>query len=395
LKNDTLTVASLFSGVGGIEYGLHKAGHETLIQCESLDTANWVLKKRFPECRRHPDIRTMKSLPNADLVAAGFPCQDLSQAGLSLGIRGSQSSLVDYVFSLIAKKRKRPEWLLLENVPFMLQLHCGKAMHHLVKSVEQLGYSWAYRVVDTRSFGLPQRRRRVVFLASRNSDPKQILFADDAQPSRDFDHLGSSCGFYWTEGNTGIGWTNDGVPTLKGGSGLGIPSPPAIWKRETNEIVTIDIRDAERLQGLPANWTRPALDSGAKAGVRWKLVGNAVSTPLMKWVGTRLASPGKYDSSNDEPLGKAISWPTAAWGNDECVFQSPVSEWPKALRYRDLDGFLRFPTKPLSLKAASGFFNRLKASCLRRPKEFDEAMKKHIRMLKNHGQESDLISMFV
>ncbi len=223
-----LTVASLFSGIGGLDLGLESAGHKTSFQCEILDPARAVLRTAFPECTRRTDVTRLTSLPTVDLVAAGFPCQDLSQAGMVKGIQGKSSSLIDNVFELLSRKRSLPEWVLLENVPFMLQLRRGQAMRHVVNRIERLGYRWAYRVVDARSFGLPQRRRRVIFLAAQQEDPRNVLFADDVGQELEWDTNANAHGFYWTEGNRGIGWTTDGVPTLKCGSAQTIPSPPAI-----------------------------------------------------------------------------------------------------------------------------------------------------------------------
>ena len=375
-----LTTASLFSGIGGLEKGLASAGHETVFQCELLAPARAVLQAHFPDCTRRTNVASLTSLPNVDLVTAGFPCQDLSQAGRGDGIRGSQSSLIDSVFGLMAKKRIKPEWLLLENVPFMLQLNRGEAMWHVVRQVEKLGYQWAFRVVDARSFGLPQRRRRVIFLASHSQSPCDVLFADDQGCEPTFDDDANAHGFYWTEGNRGIGWTNDGVPTLKGGSGLAIPSPPAIWLRDEASIVTPDIRDAERLQGFPEDWTRPALDEMKRRAeaMRWKLVGNAISVPVARWVGRRLRNPGSYDKERDVLLEADVPWPTACRGENGKVYVADVSEWPKHYQYQSLDSFLRFPTKELSCRATSGFLKRLQASQLRRPEEFDWALQTHI-----------------
>src|SRR5207249_4279742 len=97
-----------------------------------------------------------------------------------------------------------------------------------------------------------------------------------------------------TEGTKGLGWGIDVVPTLKGGSTLGIPSPPAILMPD-GRIVTPDIRDAERLQGFTADWTSCAVDNPEKRnGPRWKLVGNAVSVPVAEWLGRRLRTGGSY-----------------------------------------------------------------------------------------------------
>src|SRR5204862_5046434 len=139
------------------------------------------------------------------------------------------------------------------------------------------GWRWAYRVVDTRAFGLPQRRRRVLLLASQESDPRAALFDEQIIPKERELRPESWCGFYWTEGLRGLGWAVDAVPTLKGGSTIGIPSPPAIWVPKTDDIGTPEIRDAERLQGFEADWSLPALEaSGLRRSHRWKLVGNAV-----------------------------------------------------------------------------------------------------------------------
>ena len=295
------SVAGLFAGVGGIERGLARSGHHASLLCENDLGASEVLRSRFPHTALCGDIRKLARLPRkTTLVAAGFPCQDLSQAGKTTGIAGARSGLVGEVFRLL--EEHHTPWVLLENVPFMLQLGRGEAMNVITSALEALNYKWAYRVVDARAFGLPQRRRRVYLIASNVGDPRTVLFADEAGPVEEPKLNGHplACGFYWTEGIRGLGWAVDAVPTLKGGSTIGIPSSPAILL-PSGEVVTPDIRDAERLQGFPSGWTKPA-ERVAKKGSRWKLVGNAVSVPAAAWVGRRLAKPGSslrfcFDSS--------------------------------------------------------------------------------------------------
>src|SRR4051794_3210846 len=101
----------LFAGIGGIELGLHRAGFRCELLCELDPAANAVLDERFAGVPRHDDVRTLDSLPEAELIAAGFPCQDLSQAGRTRGIRGSQSSLVEHVFRLFDTAPTEPRWL--------------------------------------------------------------------------------------------------------------------------------------------------------------------------------------------------------------------------------------------------------------------------------------------
>ena len=201
-----MKVAALFAGVGGIELGLHRAGHETIFFCESDPGARAVLEERFnaekvsdgaatpldsegnrntadrsPRIPIHPDITTLDRLPaDTELVTVGFPCQDLSQAGRTKGLDGKKSTLVSHLFRLL--NRTEVPRVLVENVPFMLRLNKGAAIEYLTREFEGLGYSWAYRIIDSRAFGLAQRRKRAFLLASRVDSPAAVLYTDDRPP---------------------------------------------------------------------------------------------------------------------------------------------------------------------------------------------------------------------
>lgn len=370
-----LKVTALFAGIGGVELGLSRSGHETLLLCEWDASAQCVLRRRFPDLPLVGDVREVDRLPeDTELLTAGFPCQDLSQAGRTEGIKGQRSGLVDEVFRLL-EAHGTPH-LLLENVPFMLQLDKGAAMRHIAERLEDLGYSWAYRVVDSRAFGLPQRRQRVFLLASRELRPEEILFSEDAGEPEAADHDGKACGFYWTEGVRGLGWAVDAVPTLKGGSTVGIPSPPAIWFPD-GQIATPDIRDAERLQGFPSDWTLPAAEAGNR-NARWKLVGNAVSVDAAEWIGSVLRREPKPLTNLPLPFDEFRSWPKAAFGSPRAGrFEAQVSMYPVRGKRTPLKEFLAYPPVPLSHRAVSGFTSRLLSGGLRYPKEFLEDLIKH------------------
>jgi len=368
-------VAGLFAGIGGFERGLATSGHETEFFCEIDPLARTVLQARFPGVRIHEDICALESLPpRVDLLVGGFPCQDLSQAGRTAGIKGARSGLVAEVFRLLAVSPVKR--VLLENVPFMLRLSGGHAMEVILRAFEDLGYRWAYRVVDARSFGLPQRRQRVFFLATLEGDPRDVLFADDAgEPPVDDRGEEVAFGFYWTEGIKGLGWAANAVPTLKGGSTVGVPSPPAIWM-PSGEIVTIGIRDAERLQGFPADWTLPAETVGRRS-MRWKLVGNAVSVPVTKWLGQRLAMPGRYHERSVMPLFPGTRWPNVAWNVGEGRFTTELSMWPVRRQAKLLHEFIK-ETDLLSPRATAGFLSRTRKSSLRFAPGFLEAVQRHL-----------------
>lgn len=359
---ETLEAVGLFAGIGGIELGLSRAGIDSTMLCEIETSARSVLGHRFPNAILESDVCGLATLPRCDVLTAGFPCTDLSQAGTKRGLSGDNSSLVHEVFRLLDASRS-PEWVVIENVPFMLKLDGGSAIAAITAELAQRGFAWAYRTVDARAFGLPQRRRRVLIVASKRHKPDDVIFADQDVAPEFHPAEKAACGFYWTEGNTGIGWAVDAIPTLKGGSHLGIPSPPAVWTLD-GSLVTPAITDAERLQGFPADWTSVV---GRRDRKRWRLVGNAVPAPMAKWIGRRLVSPGTADVSK-KPLDPG-RWPAAACGSGNDVYSVDVGEFPVRHIYRHLDKFLLKPL-PLSERAASGFYKRLAQSSLRVDENF-------------------------
>lgn len=363
---DRFTVAGLFAGIGGIEKGLAVHGGEAELLCEYWEPAHRVLGARFPGVHLVEDVRDLRSLPKVDLVTAGFPCTDLSQAGRMDGITGRASGLVSEVFRLI--RRPRAQMLLLENVRNMLALDGGAAMRYLVDELESLGYRWAYRLADSRFTGVPQRRQRVIFLASRSIDPRAVLFADDEGEPDDEWYSDKTTGFYWTEGLRGLGWAKDAVPTLKGGSSIGIPSQPGVWNPSApvgRRIVLPSIDEAEQMQGFPAGWTAPADEMPGRKGPRWKLTGNAVTVGVSAWVGSRLTNPGE-PILDGRPMKAGERWPTAAFGAKGKVWAVDVSMWPTREPYRHLHEVVDLETaRPLSARGAAGFLSRAERSTLR------------------------------
>ncbi|MBT3193127.1 MAG: DNA (cytosine-5-)-methyltransferase [Verrucomicrobia bacterium] len=391
-------VVGLFSGIGGFELGLQHAEHETLLMCEIWEPAIAVLSKRFPGIPIVNDVSDLATDPSAiprdaSLLTAGFPCTDLSQAGMTAGINGENSGLVYQVFRILHQRVSQGDpvpWLLIENVPFMLQLKKGRAIDVIVTELEALGYRWAYRVVNSQAFGLPQRRERVFLIASLEGDPRDVLLSDDVgapeKPSK-VDWRECACGFYWTEGTRGLGWGQDCVPTIKGGSGIGIASPPAIVLPD-GRIVKPNIRDVERLQGFGSNWTLP-VEKEFKPGLRWKLVGNAVSVNVLRWLGKRFRRPRRYDPTGDTPLrlrGKA--WPRAAWNVDGQRMVAAVSAWPERRRAPGLASFLKSEPTLLSARATRGFLSRATSDkCgLRFLPGFLDVVREHLKVVERMEQ---------
>ena len=371
-------VTSLFTGVGGFEVGFARAGLSTTLMCEKDPSAQAVLRQRFPDIELANDVTEMTELPFCDVLVGGWPCQDLSQAGRMAGMDGSHSGLVSHVFRLLDATPKKPNVVLLENVAFALSLQKGKAIRYVTDGLAERGYKWAYRILDTREFGLPHRRRRIFICGMRDGDPGSLLFDGiDRNPVPHNDPV--NVGFYWTEGNRGVGWTPDAVPPLKRGSGLHIPSPPAIWSVASGTFHTPGVEDAERLQGFDAGWTAAAADKARGERVRWRLVGNAVSVPVAAWVGERLLAAGASSLAYHEHGSETLAQHSAAWGGpgQTTRYVPDVGEGPGDHRRTTVANFGLKDAAPLSVRAAEGFLRRYMKSGLTKNAAFAQALTTH------------------
>jgi DNA (cytosine-5)-methyltransferase 1 len=246
-------------------------------------------------------------------------------------------------------------------------------------------------VVNSLAF-LPQRRERVLFLATTTDvDPADVLLADDVEPPARPTRLDTHAhGFYWTEGIRGLGWAQDAIPTLKNGSTVGIASPPAILMPD-GQVVTPDIRDAERLQGFAADWTAPAERVG-RASMRWSLVGNAVTTPVAAWLGGRLCMPGRYERCRDQPIDTMKRWPTAARFDGDHRAAVRIGAVPVWRRRPALAQFLMFPGKPLSARATRGFLDRTTRGTLRFTPGFQDRLRAHLAMMEGTAAKLPLLA---
>ena len=127
-----------------------------------------ILKHRFPNTPNYGSLTEYQQWPlepgSIDLLVGGTPCQSFSVAGLRKGLADPRGNLA-LVFLGLADKLK-PRWIVWENVPGVLSSDRGRDFGSFLGALEQLGYGWAYRVLDAQYFGVPQRRRRVFVVAS-------------------------------------------------------------------------------------------------------------------------------------------------------------------------------------------------------------------------------------
>lgn len=381
-----LHFVSLFSGIAGLDSGLVAAGAHVVEMCEYWEPARRVLNAKHPGVTLARDVRDFIPSSEHSLLAAGFPCVDLSHAGKQAGIFGTQSGLVSEVFRIA--RVTRPQWILLENVPNLLRLGRGAGIRLIIDSVESLGYHWAYRVLDSRAFGVAQRRNRVLFLASRTpGSAAAAMLATDTGLDNELQESADAraSGFYWTEGRRGVGLVRGAVPTLKGGSTVGAPSAPAIWRPHSpmgQRIVLPSIEDAEELQGFDRGWTAAA-DAQGEHSARWKLVGNAVTVGLGKWIGERISAANRGvvgDTPTSYIRNEHRPWPDAAFGGPAMPVRSvAASRWPEMHAAKPLHELLDGTgLRPLSYRATRGFLSRVEESGIKLEDDFASDLESHL-----------------
>ena len=282
---------------------------------------------------------SVESLPgDTELLVAGFPCVDVSRAGLRRGIRGKSTGLVKHVFRLlkVAKDDNRPiNWVLLENVEALLDRIGDQPppIAYILQQLEELGYgSWAYRVIDSTGFGIPMRRKRVFIVASMHGDARDVLLTQGMQPCLGAcrgmfdDNPCYSCHTLELRNRTSNRDVNFGIDlaqaTAKPGEDV-LPSLTTSNDRillllRDGRVGMLRVEDGERMQGLPEGWTRnvyPLTGEGVHGhrrqhgregdlethnSKRWQLLGNAVTVDVARWLGERLMHPYAYKYRNSE-----------------------------------------------------------------------------------------------
>jgi DNA (cytosine-5)-methyltransferase 1 len=152
-------IGSLFSGIGGLELGLERAGcGRTVWQCEIDPYARAVLAKHWPDAQRFDDITKMHDVPPVDLICGGFPCQDISNAGKRAGIEGARSGLFYELMRVV--RLVRPRFVVLENVAALL----GRGMGDVLGELSESGYDAEWDCIPASAVGAHHRRDRVFII---------------------------------------------------------------------------------------------------------------------------------------------------------------------------------------------------------------------------------------
>jgi len=159
---------SLFSGIGGLDLGLERAGMECVWQVEIDDYCKRVLEKHWPDVPRYGDVRHVTQLPYVDLICGGFPCPPVSLAASSKRkFEDDERWLWDDFFRIICEVE--PRWVLVENVPGLLSARDGKLFGGILGDLASVGFDAEWRVLSAKEFGAWHLRKRVFIVAYAKS----------------------------------------------------------------------------------------------------------------------------------------------------------------------------------------------------------------------------------
>lgn len=249
------------------------------------------------------DITTVNvdSIPNHQLLTAGFPCQAFSIAGQRKGFQDTRGTLFYHIIRVA--EAKRPKLLLLENVKGLLSHDKGLTFQVIIESLDELGYLVEWQVLNSKYFGVPQNRERVFIVGHlRGADTRKIFPIGENYPL-DVRETGKISLFhnsgaeiqriYKTDGispalhrKTG-GWQEPKIANAlvstyyKGPDQRGARTVISLGGMRIRRLIPLE---CERLQGFPDNWTEGVSDTQ-----RYKLLGNAVTVSVIKFLGEQLS----------------------------------------------------------------------------------------------------------
>jgi DNA (cytosine-5)-methyltransferase 1 len=169
------TFIDLFSGIGGFHLGLSAIGGKCVMASDIDEYANKTYKKNF-NLQPHKDITKIesKSIPNFQVLCAGFPCQSFSNIGPGGGLKDHRGALIYEVFRIL--KDKHPNAFILENVKGLVSHNKGDVLKYILMRLRRLKYKVSYKVLEATDFGLPQIRKRLFIVGVKNDIRNEFRF---------------------------------------------------------------------------------------------------------------------------------------------------------------------------------------------------------------------------
>jgi len=310
---------SVCSGIEAATVAWHDMGWKAVGYSEIEKFPSEVLHHHYPDVTNFGDMTKYKDWninESVELLVGGTPCQSFSVAGLRKGLEDPRGNLALTYVGILDKFR--PKWCVWENVPGVLSSGKGRDFGSFLGALVELGYGFAYRVLDAQYFGVPQRRKRVFVVGCFGDwrSAAKVLFESeslcrDITPIRKEEQetsdnfipsiancLQTTCNDYSrADGFNMISYSIAeniiGRKPHNGGNGNGFSknimytlNATGVHGVQTNmKVRKLTPLECERLQGFPDNYTNTPTSSDS---TRYKALGNSMAVPVMRWIGQRI-----------------------------------------------------------------------------------------------------------
>ena len=305
-----LTVASMFAGIGGIDLGFELAGFKVVWANEIDKYACRTYRLNFgDEFLVEGDIQEVSTdtIPDFDVLVAGFPCQAFSSVGLQKGFEDPRGNLFFETARVIAAKK--PKVVFFENVANLVKHDEGRTFLTIHDTMSELGYTIRYKIMNASDYGIPQQRNRIYIVAFTDDElTEKFQFPEERKLERDafsyFDKEKQPDSYYmdghksWDDmvafmtdrhriyrfTDWGLSKGRDGIcPTLLAAMGSPYERIPFFW--DDYSIRKITQREAARLQGFPEDFEFPLKKTPKQV---YKQIGNSVCIPIIKEIAERI-----------------------------------------------------------------------------------------------------------
>lgn len=185
-----MKIVSVFSAPGGLDYGLIKAGHTIVWACDVDEDAAKTYAENVSKNIVVCDVRRISTadIPDADVVVGGFPCLGFTIANLKRKIEDERNYLFLQLLRIV--EAKKPQYVLMENVPGILSLGRGQIVEEILKLFQDAGYDMYYEILNAADYGVPQVRHRVFFFGKRKDVKRHVVPPQPthaAEPTRRLD----------------------------------------------------------------------------------------------------------------------------------------------------------------------------------------------------------------
>ena len=325
----------LFCGIGGFRLGFESTGMECVFSCDFEENVQDVYEENFGE-RPFSDITELdpSSLPDFDILLAGFPCQPFSICGKKGGFGDTRGTLFFDVCRIISEKK--PKVVVLENVKHLLHHDSKNTLKVILGSLQNIGYNVTYKILNTKDFGLPQNRERIFIICTRtgffdfnrlvNVKSKPLKFFLDKEIG--FEYLNESeytildDGVYKRQESSGlifIGYRNKNgfkkgvrpgtdhlnrshrqpnrIYSIEGNHPT-LPSQETsgrffIYNPETKKVRKLTVPECYRIMGFPENYKKSSI-----LGHQYKQIGNSVGVNITSEISRQIIEQGFL---TDEP----------------------------------------------------------------------------------------------